>query len=132
MKRKDRRARLFLELFFLATGLYVLLIKGWTVFESAYPGTMFEMQQGMIPVFPLAAYLFTGLACFISSWALWTRAPWGAGWSMFTFGLLLYDNLQSIGANITNDPAQTIPMIIIVLIVMQSFPFLIKETSRYP
>lgn len=132
MKRKDRRARLFLELFFLATGLYVLLIKGWAVFVTAYPATMFEMQQGTIPVFPLAAHLFTGLACFISSWSLWNRASWGAGWCMFTFGLLLYSNLLAIGSNITNAPAQTIPMIVIVLIVMQSFPFLVKETGRYP
>lgn len=132
MKKKDRRVRLFLELFFLAAGLYVLLFKAWDVFTSAYPGNMFESQNGIIPVFMLAAHVFTGLACFISGWALWSRVTWDAGWSIFTFGLLLYGNLHSIGANISDSPAKTIPMIIIVLIVLQSFPFLMRESGRYP
>lgn len=132
MKRKERRVRLLLELFFIAAGLYVILIKAWGFFEGFDPNALFESRQGSIPVFNLAAHLFTGLACFIASWALWSRASWGAGWCMFTFGMLLYGNLHSIGLVISETPAQTIPMILIVLVVMQSFPFLIRETGRYP
>lgn len=131
MKRKDRRVRLFLEFFFLAAGLYVILVKGWGTFLNYYPGNLFVMQQGSIPVFPLISHLFTGLSCLVSAAVLWSRASWGAGWCLFTFGLLLYGNLQSIGSHITEAPAQTIPMIVIVLVVMQSFPYLIKETGRF-
>lgn len=131
MKRKERRVRLLLELFFMAAGLYVLVFKAWGYFEGI-EGSLFENRQGAIPIFNLAAHVFTGLSCFIASSALWVRASWAAGWSMFTFGMLLYGNLHSIGLVITEEPAQTIPMIIIVLVVMQSFPFLIRETRRYP
>lgn len=132
MKRKDRRVRLFLELFFIMAGFYVLLGQGLEIFNSAYPGNLFEAYQGTIPVFNVAVYLFAGLSCFISAWALWSRISWAAGWSMFTFGMLLYGNIQSIGTTIIQAPAQTIPMILIILVVMQSFPFLIRETRRYP
>lgn len=132
MKKKERRVRVLLELFFLAAGLYVLIVKAWGFFEGIDSRSLFVIQRGSIPVFNLAAYSFTGLACIIAGWALWIRASWAAGWCMFTFGMLLYGNLYSIGTVITEDPAQTIPMIVIVLIVMQSFPYLIRETRRYP
>ena len=132
MNKKERRVRFLLELFFLAAGLYVLLMKAAGIFEGVDPGELFESRRGVIPVFNLAAYSVTGLACIIASWALWRRASWAAGWCMFTFGMLLYGNLQSIGAQITDNPAQTIPMIIIVLVVMQSFPFLINGDRRRP
>jgi len=132
MKRKERRVRFLLELFFIAAGLYVLLFEAWSFFEGGDPGSLFVSQGGSIPVFNLAARVFTGLACFIAAGALWSRASWDAGWCMFTFGMLLYGNLHSIGLVIIENPAQSIPMIIIVLVVMQSFPFLIRENRRYP
>ncbi|MDZ7716350.1 MAG: hypothetical protein U5J95_09080 [Balneolaceae bacterium] len=89
-------------------------------------------SEGSIPVFGLVAHLFAGLPCIIASWALWARVPWSAGWGMFTMGLILYGNLSSMGEAIFDNPARAIPMVIIVLVVMQSFPFMIKDIQRYP
>lgn len=132
MKRKDRRIRFFLGLFFLASGIYIFAFKAWGLYTGIAPGNFFDFQGETIPVFNLLAQLFTGLACLIASWALWARADWGAGWGLFTSGLLLYGNIISLGPAIYQHPARAIPMVVIVLVVMQSFSYLIKNTKRYP
>lgn len=131
MNKKNRRIRLFLQIFFLITGMYILGMKAWEISTGEVPGNFFSFHNGTVPVFNLLAHLFAGLASFIASWSLWSRVTWGPGWCMFTLGLLLYGNIDSMGPAIYNQPAQAIPMIIIVLVVMQSFPFLIKSTQRY-
>ena len=131
MNRKDRRIRLFLEFFFLITGIYIIAYKAWGFTTGEIPQNFFDFQNGTVPVFNLLAQLFAGLSSFVAAWALWSRVTWGPGWCMFTLGLLLYGNIDSMGPAIYNQPAQAIPMVIIVLIVMQSFPFLIKSTQRY-
>lgn len=131
MKKKDRRIRLFLEIFFLAVGIYIIGIKAWGFYAEVVPGRLFEFYEGSIPVFGLVAHVFAGLSCFIASWSLWARVPWSAGWGMFTMGLILYGNISSMGTAIFEHPARAIPMVIIVLVVMQSFPFMMKDTQRY-
>lgn len=130
MNKKDRRIRLFLELFFLAAGIYIIGFKVWNLYIGITPDNFFQFQDETIPVFDLLAKFIAGLASIIASWSLWVRSPWSAGWCMFTLGLLLYGNLLSMGHAIYQHPARAIPMVIIVLVVLQSFPFLIRQTQR--
>lgn len=132
MNKKDRRITLFLELFFLGTGIYILGVKVWDIYAGITPSNLFGLQNETVPIFDLLPQLLAGLASLVSSWALWVRASWAPGWGVFTLGLLLYGNIISLGPAIYEHPAQAIPMIIIVLVVMQSFPFLIRQTQRYP
>lgn len=131
MKKKDRRIRLFLEIFFLSAAIYIIGIKVWGLYSGVIPGQLFDFYEGTIPVFDLVAHLFTGVASLVASWALWARTPWSAGWGIFTMGMLLYGNITSMGVAIFEHPARAIPMVIIVLVVMQSFPFMMKNTQRY-
>ncbi len=131
MNKKDRRIRLFLEFFFLLAAAYTLVFKAWGLYLTVMAGELFDFQGGTIPVFDLLTQIFSGLAALIASWALWLRASWAAGWGLFTMGLLLYGNVESMGPAIYSHPAKAIPMVVIVLVVMQSFPFLIRNTHRH-
>lgn len=131
MNKKDRRITIFLEFFFVLTGLYLVIMQAWELYTGVVPGNLFEFSDGSIPAFDVFAQFFTGLASFIAYWTLWARATWSAGWCMFTLGLLIYHNVHALGPAIHNRPASAIPMIIILLVVMQSFPFLIRNTRRY-
>lgn len=131
MNNRDRRITLFLIAFFLLTGIYLIAAQGWRLYTGAIPGNLFEFSGGSFPIFDVSIQFFTGLASFIAGWTLWARAPWSAGWCMFTLGLLIYHNVHALGAAIHSRPASAIPMVIILLVVMQSFPFFLKNTRRY-
>lgn len=131
MKKKDRRVTLFLQIFFLVTGIYIIGLQGFVMYDQALAGSIFEVQNARVPAFAVFARFFAGLASLIACWTLWARASWSAGWCMFTLGLLLYHNIYALGTTIHNRPAEAIPMIVIILVVMQSFPYLIRNTRRY-
>lgn len=131
MNNRDRRITIFLIFFFLLTGIYLIVEQGWRLGNGSVPVSLFEFSGGTIPIFDVSIQFFAGIASFIASWTLWSRASWGAGWCMFTVGLLIYHNVQALGPAIHNRPASAIPMVIILLVVMQSFPFFLRNTRRY-
>ena len=132
MKKKERRIRFLLKIFFVLTGLYIFAFKAWTFYLNVPPDSYFSFRDGSLPIFELVLYVFTGLACWISAWSLQRNASWENGWCMFTFGLLLYGSLNSMGPAIYQNPVRVIPMVIIILVVLQSFPFLITNNRKYP
>lgn len=131
MKKKDRRITLFLQFFFLLAGIYIIALQGVAMYNEFLSNSIFEVYNARVPAFSIFARFFAGLASLIACWTLWARISWSAGWCMFTLGLLLYHNIYALGATIHSRPAEAIPMIIIILVVMQSFPFLMKQTRRY-
>lgn len=131
MNNRDRRITLFLIFFFLLTGIYLIAEQGWRMYAGLIPAQLFKFSGGSIPIFDVAIQFFTGVASFIACWTLWARATWSAGWCMFTLGLLIYHNVQALGPAIHNRPAAAIPMVIILLVVMQSFPFFLRNTRRF-
>ena len=131
MNKKDRRIRLFLQAFFLVSGLYIIVNQMWQLYVGPLPPSIFDVYNARIPAFKIFAQSFAGLAGIIASWTLFARASWSAGWCMFTLGLLLYHNVYALGATIHSSPAAAIPMVIIILVALQSFPFLIRLTRRY-
>lgn len=131
MNNRDRRIKLVLIFFFLLTGIYLIAEQGWRIYTGAIPARLFEYNAGTIPIFSVSIQFLTGIASFIAGWTMWARATWSAGWCMFTLGLLIYHNVQALGPAIHNRPASAIPMVIILLVVMQSFPFFLRGTRRF-
>lgn len=131
MTNKDRRIQLFLQFFYLLVGIYIILSCFGAIYSNRYPNDIFDFHSNDIPAFTLAAGFLTGLAALISSLSLWTRIAWAYGFSLFTSGLLFCYNLLEMGSAIYRNPYETVPMVIILIIVLQSFPFLLKRTNRY-
>ncbi|MEX0720124.1 MAG: hypothetical protein WD059_05615 [Balneolaceae bacterium] len=131
MTNKDRRIQLFLQIFYLLVGIYTIINTFGALYSSRYPDDIFDFYNSDIPVFSLAAGFITGFAALLSSFTLWTKVNWAFGFAIFTSGLLLCYNLLEMGNAIFRNPYEAVPMVIILVIVLQSFPFLLKQTDRH-
>lgn len=131
MTNKDRRIQLFLQIFYLLVGIYTIINNFGAMYSDRFPEDIFDFYNGNIPVFSIAAGFLTGLAALLSSFTLWTRVSWAFGFCLFTSGLLLCYNLLEMGNAIFRNPYEAVPMVVILVIVLQSFPFLLKQTDRY-
>lgn len=131
MTNKDRRIQFSLQLFYLIVGIYTILLNFGTIYSDRFPTDIFDYHSNDIPAFSLAAGFLSGLAALISSLSLWTRRAWAYGFALFSSGLLFCYNLQEMGSAIYRNPYETIPMVIILIVVLQSFPFLLKKTDRF-
>ncbi|MEX2362636.1 MAG: hypothetical protein WD597_03390, partial [Balneolaceae bacterium] len=128
---KDRRIQLFLQIFYLLVGIYTIINSFGAMYSNRYPGDIFEVHNNNIPAFSLATGFITGFTALISSFTLWTRVNWAFGFATFTSGLLFSYNLTEIGGAIYRNPYESVPMVIILVVVLQSFPFLLKQTDRH-
>lgn len=131
MTNKDRRIQLFLQIFYLLVGIYIILINFGAIYSNRFPNDIFDFHSNDIPAFSLAAGFITGISSLISSLSLWTRIVWAYGFSLFTSGLLFCYNIMEMGSAIYRNPYETVPMVIILIIVLQSFPFLLKRIDRF-
>lgn len=131
MTNRDRRIQLFLQIFYLLVGIYTIILNTGAIYSDRFPDDIFDFHSNDIPAFSLAAGFIAGLASLISSLSLWTRITWAYGFALFTSGLLFCYNLLEMGSAIYRNPYETVPMVIILIIVLQSFPFLIKNSNRY-
>ena len=131
MNNKDRKIQLFLQIFLLLTGVYIVGLNIWRIGSGMWEDGIFEFYNQEVPVFKISAGFFTGVVAFISSWVLWIRVSWAYGFSMFGAGLLFCYSLNGIGEVIYSDPYHAIPMAIILIVILQSIPFLIRRTHRH-
>lgn len=92
--------------------------------------TLFIPQNGQLPVITLVVHILAMVLCLFSGVSLWSRAVWTYGFSLFTSGLLFGMNLFNLSAAIQENSFHIIPIVLILLILMQSFPFLIRHTYR--
>lgn len=130
MNVKDRRIHLFLQIFFLFVGLYQF-IRLIHIFQSGQlSGNLFEFSFNDLPALTLAAGIIAGLTSIVSSISLWTRAAWAYGFSLFTSGLLFSYHLFMLGPAIHENSYEIIPFILVLIIILQSFPFLLRRSYR--
>ncbi len=130
MNIKDRRIHLFLQLFFLLVGLYqaVRLI---SIFQGNFMAEqLFEFQENTLPVLGLIGAFIACIASWVSSFALWTRASWAYGCSLFTSGLLFSLHLINLGSALQQNSFEIIPIIIVLIVILQSFPYLLRRSHR--
>ncbi|MFV1883962.1 MAG: hypothetical protein ACMZ7B_05715 [Balneola sp.] len=130
MKRKDRQIQLFLQIFLVLTGIYLIGINFWNLSTGTWGEGIFEFYNGELPVFKLAAGLISGILSVIAAWALWLRVHWAYGFTLIVSGLLFSYNLIGLGEAIYINPYHTIPMVVILIVMLQSFPFLMRRTTR--
>lgn len=130
MTLKHRRIHLFLQLFFLLTGLYegFNIIK--LILQPDLMQNLFTPLNAQLPIITIAVHIIALVLCFLSGIALWSRAVWSYGVSLFTSGILFAMNLHSLSAAIYENSFHIIPIIFILLVLMQSFPFLLRRSYR--
>jgi len=129
MNRKDRNIHLFLILFLIAVGLYMSVSSGWELISTEQT-ELFNFENRDVPVFTFIAQLLIGLVSLFSGFILWLRVHWAFGFTLFTSGLLMAFNLTNMGRAIYENPTEAIIMAVILIIVLQSLPFLIRQNQR--
>lgn len=131
MNRKDRQIQLFLQVFFALTGIYIIGVTIWRLTLGIWDLGVFEFYNGELPIFKVSAGFITGITSLIASSLLWMRVSLAHGFAIFCSGLLFSYNLIELGEIIYSNPYHAIPMVFILIVVLQSFPFLIRRTNRH-
>lgn len=130
MTSKDRKVQIFLFLFYLLTGLY-LSFKSVVMTISGLEGqTLFKYGEFGLPVLNITIAAVGAICSFISSMGLFIRVRWIYGFTLFNSGLLLCYALENVGTTLQINPYESIPLILMIVIVLQSFPFLMKKSFR--
>ena len=129
MNRKDRNIHLFLFLFLIATGLYMSFSAGWDLI-SADQEDLFNFDNQDIPIFTYITQLVIGLISVFSGLVMWMRVHWAFSFSIFTSGLLIAYNLNNLGRAMYENPTEAIIMSVILIVVLQSLPFSIRQNQR--
>jgi len=108
--------------------LGVFIIWGMNLASGVFPESIFiGSQETSLPIFHLAAEFLMAIVTFIGVIGIWRRKSWGKGITLFGIGMFTYSVINSMGWTLLNDPVQSIPMGITLLVVIAALPMLIKE-----
>jgi uncharacterized membrane protein (DUF2068 family) len=132
MNLKDRRIHLFLQIFFLLVGLYQFIRLIGDLQSGQLTTQLFEFQNNELPVITLSASVVTGLTSLVSSFSLWTRVSWAYGFTLFSSGIAFIYHLLSLGKAIQQNSFEIIPIVLVLIILLQSFPYLLRLCYRSP
>ncbi len=130
MNIKDRRILLFLQIFYLLVGLYHIARMAGGLYSGQSAETLFEFQNNTLPVVAITASLVVGIASLVSGFAIWVRASWMHGFALFTSGILLSYHLLGLSEAIYNNSFEIIPYVLVIIVVLQSFPYLLRRSYR--
>lgn len=130
MNKQDQRVQFFLQLFLLATGCYIAGFNIWKITSNFWGSGIFEFHLEELPVFSLVAGLIVGFTGIFSALFLWMRATWAYSFSLLVTGLLFIYTLFELGTVVFSMPYHAIPLSIILFVVMQTIPFLMRRTQR--
>ncbi len=130
MNKQDQRIHFFLQLFLLATGCYVVSFNIWKITSNFWVSGIFEYHLEKLPVFSLVAGLMVGCTGIFAAFFLWMRVNWAYSFSLLVTGFLFTYTLFELGTVVFSMPYHAIPLSIIMFIVMQTIPFLMKRTQR--
>ncbi len=130
MTKQDQRTQFFLQLFLLSTGCYIAGFNIWKITSDFWASGIFEFHLEELPVFRLIAGLIVGFTGVLSAIFLWMRTSWAYSFSLLVTGLLFTYTLFELGTVVFSMPYHAIPLALILFIVMQTIPFLIRRTNR--
>ncbi|MTI87388.1 MAG: hypothetical protein FH748_05405 [Balneolaceae bacterium] len=131
MTNKDRKIQLFLQIFFLLAAIYLISDTLTALYSSRFPNDVFEFHNQSIPAFILASGFIAGGLSLISCITLWLRVNWAYAFTLFSSGFIFCYQLTGMGQAIFRNPYETIPMVIILIVLLQSFPFQIRQSTRH-
>ena len=130
MTLKDRRIHLFLQLFYLLVGIYQFIQLFGSLQSGQFSGNIFEFQYNELPILNIATSIIVAVTALISSFSLWTRASWTYGFTLFSSGILFIYHLMNLSSAILQNSYEIIPIVIVLVVVLQSFPFLLRRSYR--
>ena len=130
MNNQDQRIHFFLQLFLLVTGCYIAAFNIWKVTTGFWGSGIFEFHLQELPVFRLIAGLIVGFTGILAALFLWMRATWSFSFSLLVMGLLFTYTLFELGTVVFTMPYHAIPLSLILFVVMQTIPFLMRRTQR--
>jgi len=102
---------------------------GWDLI-SADQEDLFNFDNQDIPIFTYITQLVIGLISVFSGLVMWMRVHWAHSFSIFTSGLLIAYNLNNLGRAMYENPTEAIIMSVILIVVLQSLPFSIRQNQR--
>ncbi len=129
MNKKDRNITNFLFFFLVTVGLY-MSVSAIIILITTESDQLFEFVNEDIPVFKHIAQLVVGLVSLLSGFAMWMRTSWASSLALFNSGLLIAFNLNNMGQAIYANPTRAIIMAVILIIMFQSFSFLMRSSTR--
>jgi len=107
--------------------LGVFIIWGMNLAGGAFPeGIFVGSQETSLPIFHLVAEFLMAVVTLIGVIGTWRGKPWGEGLTLFGMGMFTYSAINSMGWTILNDPIQSIPMGITLVIVIAAIPLIIR------
>ena len=121
---------LFLQIFMLLAGAYFLGFNVWKLVSGYWEQGLFEFQFQEMPIFVVSAGFITGVLSLVSSVMLWMRTNLAYGFSLFTSGLILGYSLMELADVVFYSPMHAVPLVLVLFVVMQTFPFLARRTQR--
>ncbi|MEX0722335.1 MAG: hypothetical protein WD357_04105 [Gracilimonas sp.] len=130
MTVKDRRIHLFLQIFFLLVGLYQFIKLIGDLQGGQLTSQLFEFQNNELPIVTISASLITGITSLVSSFSLWTRLTWAYGFTLLSSGIAFIYHLLSLGDAIQQNSFEIIPIVLVLIILLQSFPYLLRRSYR--
>lgn len=130
MTIKTRRIHLFLQFFFVSVGLFQIIKFSGMVQAGDLSQNIFQFSNNNLPILQLTSIILSGLTSFICCFALWSRVKWVYGFCLFTSGLLFGFHLLNLGSAIYYNSYEIIPNVIILIVLLQSFPFLLRRSYR--
>lgn len=130
MTVKDRRIHLLLQIFFLFVGLYQIIQLINSLQSGQFSENLFEFQSNDLPALSMGASVIVIITSLVSSFSLWTRTAWAYGFSLFTSGILFSYSLINLGPAIRQNSYEIIPIILVLIVILQSFPFLLRRSYR--
>ncbi|HEY9121583.1 MAG TPA: hypothetical protein VIM80_01170 [Brevefilum sp.] len=108
--------------------LGVFIIWGMNLAGGAFTeGVFVGSQETSLPIFHLAAEFLMAVITLIGVIGIWQRKSWGNGLTLFGMGMFTYSAINSMGWTVLNDPIQSIPMGITLLVVIAGLSILTKE-----
>ena len=112
--------------------LGVFIIWGMNLASGVFPESIFiGSQETSLPIFHLAAEFLMAIVTFIGVIGIWRRKSWGKGITLFGIGMFTYSVINSMGWTVINDPIQSIPMGITLIIVIAAIPLLIRSRQKH-
>ncbi len=108
--------------------LGVFIIWGMNLAGGAFPeGIFVGSQETSLPIFHLVAEFLMAVVTLIGVIGTRRGKPWGNGLTLFGMGMFTYSAINSMGWTVLNDPIQSIPMGITLLVVIAGLSILTKE-----
>lgn len=130
MTAKDRKVQLLLSCFYLLAAAYLGFRSVSTLYASVEQSELFINGPQGLPVLSVTISLIGCISSLISSFGLFMRVRWVNSLALFTSGILLCYSVGNLSSILKENPYESIPLVLMVIVVLQSFSYLMRSSYR--